>query len=194
MSPVIGMLLQVILGLWVAAGFADWWCHRRTRIEQTSGTAEALCHWLLLLQMGTAITLCTLFQPTLLLLVLLLCLWLAHQSITFMELRWVCPVRDVTPGEQMIHSFLEVLPVAGMLLLSIPVVDSALQEDSAAAAWTLERRALADVAWRAEAWPALIFACVAFNGLPYLEELWRCLRWHRSAAAATVPGPEESGG
>ena len=41
MPPVIGILLQVILGMWITAGLADWWCHRRTGIERTSGTAEA---------------------------------------------------------------------------------------------------------------------------------------------------------
>lgn len=184
-SPVIGVLLQVILGMWIAAGWADWRCHRVAGIERTSGTAEAVCHWLLLVQMGAAITLCTLFQPTLLLLVILLCLWLAHQSITFLELRWVAPMRDITPGEQMIHSFLEVLPVAGMLLLSIPVLENAMQPSQPL--WMLQRRDMADVSWQDDAWPVLILACVLFNGLPYLEELWRCVRWHRQSLAKGIP-------
>ena len=35
-----GILLYGVLPLWVAAGFADYLCHRRTRIEATSGIVE----------------------------------------------------------------------------------------------------------------------------------------------------------
>ncbi|WP_026432262.1 hypothetical protein [Paracidovorax oryzae] len=32
----------ILMALWIAAGAADWWCHRRTRIEATTtGLAES---------------------------------------------------------------------------------------------------------------------------------------------------------
>lgn len=184
MRPVIEVLLQVVLGLWIAAGFADWWWHRRTQIERTSGTAESLCHWLLLSQMGIAIVLCIALRPNALLLTLLLCLWLSHQATTFLELRWVAPLRPIAPAEQMTHSFLEILPVAGLMLLSIPVVDSALLGQSAT--WTLQPRAWADVQWQSGGWPALITLCLLFNGLAYMEETWRCLRWRARRKPSAV--------
>ncbi|WP_311223828.1 MULTISPECIES: hypothetical protein [unclassified Acidovorax] len=177
MHPVIGVLLQVVLALWIVAGFADWWSHRRTQIERTSGIAESLCHWLLLIQMGTAIVLCIAFRPNLLLLTLLLFLWVSHQTTTFLELRWVAPVREITPAEQMTHSFLEILPVAGILLLSIPVVEQTLL--GYPVEWTMEHRAIADIHWQTGIWPLLIAACLVFNGLAYMEETWRCLRWRQ---------------
>ncbi len=170
-------LLQAVLGLWIAAGFADWICHRRTGIERTSGTAESLCHWLLLAQMGVAVLLCVAFRPGALLLAVLLLLWLSHQATTYLELRWVAPVRSITPAEQMMHSFLEVLPVAGMLLLAVPLAEAWQRGD--APAWALHARAPGDIAWKDPVWAGLALCCVAFNGLPYLEETWRCLRWRR---------------
>src|SRR5690606_8474458 len=48
------LLMYAVFPLWVAAGLADWSCHRRTRIEHTSGLAENAFHWALLAQVGLA--------------------------------------------------------------------------------------------------------------------------------------------
>jgi hypothetical protein len=32
----------VLLPLWLVPGFADYWCHRVAKIEETSGTHESL--------------------------------------------------------------------------------------------------------------------------------------------------------
>ena len=36
----------------MACGCADWACHRRTRIESTSGLTENLFHWVLMGEIG----------------------------------------------------------------------------------------------------------------------------------------------
>src|SRR5205085_3562451 len=41
------VLLYFILPLWLAAGFADYLCHRASRIEITSGYKESLIHLLM---------------------------------------------------------------------------------------------------------------------------------------------------
>ena len=33
-----------VLPIWVGAGLADWWCHRRTDIEHTAGATESAIH------------------------------------------------------------------------------------------------------------------------------------------------------
>jgi len=43
------LLMYFVLPLWLAAGFADYLCHRAAHIERTSGWKESLLH---LLQFG----------------------------------------------------------------------------------------------------------------------------------------------
>ena len=38
------MLMYFVLPLWLAAGFADYLCHRATHIEKTSGWRESVLH------------------------------------------------------------------------------------------------------------------------------------------------------
>lgn len=48
-------LLYFIVPLWLAAGFADWLCHRKTKIEKTTGAKETLIHLLMLGEMGVPV-------------------------------------------------------------------------------------------------------------------------------------------
>lgn len=41
-EPVRLWLLWGVLPLWLAAGVADWWCHRRSDLAHTAGVPEAL--------------------------------------------------------------------------------------------------------------------------------------------------------
>ena len=41
---VLNVMLYVLLPLWGIAGMLDWWCHRNTEIEKTSGLHEAYIH------------------------------------------------------------------------------------------------------------------------------------------------------
>ncbi|MGZ3585148.1 MAG: hypothetical protein ACXVCT_20590 [Ktedonobacterales bacterium] len=62
-------LLYVVLPTWLAAGFADYLFHRRTKIEQTSGPRESLIHWLMMTETGIPVLMglffCFLTTPTL---------------------------------------------------------------------------------------------------------------------------------
>ena len=49
------LLMGGVMPLWILAGLADWWCHRRTAIERTSGLRENLFHWLLFAEAGVAL-------------------------------------------------------------------------------------------------------------------------------------------
>ena len=46
-QAVVSILLYFILPLWLAAGFADYLCHRASRIETTAGYKESLIHLLM---------------------------------------------------------------------------------------------------------------------------------------------------
>ena len=40
----VAILMYVVLPLWLAAGFADYICHRASHIERTSGWKESVLH------------------------------------------------------------------------------------------------------------------------------------------------------
>jgi hypothetical protein len=46
------ILMYVVLPMWLAAGFADYLCHRAAHIETTSGWKESLLHLLQLAEMA----------------------------------------------------------------------------------------------------------------------------------------------
>ncbi|WP_233213823.1 hypothetical protein [Pollutimonas nitritireducens] len=48
-DPLVLILMYFVVPLWLAAGFADWLCHRASHIETTSGPKESVFH---LLQFG----------------------------------------------------------------------------------------------------------------------------------------------
>src|SRR3954469_23859099 len=91
------LLMYVVFPLWVAAGLADWACHRRTRIESTSGLKENLYHWLLLAQMGAATLAVGLFEINAAVLLLVFAAYLAHELTTWVELHYTVPRRVVGP-------------------------------------------------------------------------------------------------
>jgi hypothetical protein len=74
------------------------------------------------------------------------------------ELRYTAPRREIRPFEQMVHSFMELLPLGLLALLGV------LAAGPAPAPWP--PRYLAGVA----------VAVLVCNVLPMAEESWRCLR------------------
>ena len=54
-EPARFILAYLVFPLWVAAGFADWACHRRTGIAFTSGLKENLLHWLMFAEIGVGL-------------------------------------------------------------------------------------------------------------------------------------------
>jgi len=166
------LFIQLAVAGWLVAGSVDWWCHRRTRIEATSGLAECAFHWALLALGGSALLLALWLQPSPLLIGLLLAAWLSHQGLTWLELRYVVQRRDVTPFEQMVHSFLEAIPLG---LIVVVGIDMAVHGAPAESPWALQPRPLAAHA------PAALLAygaaALVLVLLPFAEEAWRCHRY-----------------
>lgn len=168
------LIMAVVVPLWIAAGPADWACHRRSAIERTSGLAENVFHWILLAEGGVALLAAALLEVNAAVLLLVFAAFVAHELTTYIELRYTVPRRDVRPVEQMVHSVMEILPLVLLALLSVT-------------GWE-QLRALSgegtpDFGLRAKAtpWPTayLLGAAVAialFNVLPMAEEGLRCAR------------------
>jgi hypothetical protein len=168
------LLMFAVMPVWILAGLVDWWCHRRTGIERTSGLPENLFHWLLFAEMGAALLAVGLLEINAAVLLVVFAAFLAHEATTFVELRYTVPRREVRPFEQMVHSFMEILPLMVLALLAVMAWDQVLALFGAGAPdFTLRPKA--------EPWPASYLlatagAVLAFNVLPLAEEGLRCLR------------------
>lgn len=174
-------LLYGLLPSWFVPGVADWWMHRRTRIEETTGTKESLIHALMMTEVGIPIALTLRYEVNPLLLTVQLGATAAHEATALWDVRTaVHSDREVKPVEQHIHSFLESLPfgaLASLMCLHADQVASLLRGGRGTPdAWRLvprrpplSRGYLAGIA-------AAVGTCVV---LPYGEELLRCMRTGR---------------
>jgi len=167
------LLMYFVLPLWLAAGFADYLCHRAAHIEATSGPKETLLHLLQFGEMAVP-TLAAIFLEinALVIAVMIVCLAL-HEATAIWDVRYAYDTREVSPVEQHIHSVLEVLPLAALLMIV------AVHWGQFLALFGVGREA-ADFTIRLKQ-PPLPVAYVAtvltltalFEVLPYLEELAR---------------------
>ena len=114
-----GILMYFVLPLWLAAGLADWFCHRATRIESTAGPRESVFHLLLLAEMSVPVVLALFFEINAFLIAVMIVAYVLHELTTWFDLRYATSTREVRPVEQMVHSFLEVLPLMGLALIAV---------------------------------------------------------------------------
>ena len=168
------LLISGVVPLRILAGLVDWSCHRRTHIERTSGLRENLFHWLLFAEAGVALGAVAMLEVNAALLLLVAAAFLVHEVTTFIELRYTVPRREVAPLEQMVHSFMEILPLLLLGLLAVIGWDQVL---------ALSGGGRADFALRATSapWPpgyllAVAGAVLGLNVLPLAEEAWRCFQ------------------
>jgi hypothetical protein len=101
---------------------------------------------------------------------------IVHQATALWDLRYAVGVRFISPIEQQVHSFQEVIPLTGALLIAV------LHWDQFLSVFGLGSEP-PDFTFRAKEDPlppmyvfSALAAVVSLNFLPYLEELWRCER------------------
>ena len=173
MSPAEVVLMAGIIPLWILSGVADWWCHRRTGIERTSGLPENAFHWLLLAEGGVALLAVALLEIDAAVLLVVFAAFVAHEVTTYVELRYTVPRREVRPLEQMVHSFMEILPLAMLGVVAVLAWDQVLALFHGTAQFALRPKQ--------DPWPLPYLAGVAaavllLNVLPMAEEGVRCWR------------------
>jgi len=174
------ILMYLVFPVWVAAGLADWWCHRRSGIERTSGLRESLWHWLLFAEIGAAMLAVAFLEIDAAVLAWVFAVFVVHELTVYFELRWVMPQREITAFESMVHSFMEVLPLASLALLAV-------------SAW--DRLADWSVRLKDEPMPVAYLlgagaAVLLFNAVPLIEETLRC--WKRRGALRSDPALRDS--
>jgi hypothetical protein len=174
------VLMYFVMPLWLAAGFADYLCHRAASIETTSGWKESLLH---LLQFGEMAipTLAAIFLEinALVIATMIICL-IAHEATAVWDVNYAYSRREVTPTEQHVHSFLEMLPLMGLLIIVTLHWQQflslfGLAQESADFSLRLRQPPLP---WLYVS--TILSLVVLFEILPYLEELVRGIRHRRT--------------
>ena len=112
-----GILMYFVLPLWLAAGFADYLCHRAAHIEKTSGWKESILHLLQFGEMAVPVLAALLFEITSAVILVMIVFLILHEATAIWDVRYASAMREISPTEQHIHSVLEMLPLTGMLLV-----------------------------------------------------------------------------
>ncbi|RZL03436.1 MAG: diguanylate cyclase [Rubrivivax sp.] len=179
MQPAHYLLMYVLMPLWIAAGLADWWCHRRSDIEHTAGPKESLMHLLMFAEVGIPLLAALFLEINALVIALMLLAFVLHEATALWDVSFAVGRRIVSPLEQHVHSFLEMIPLMAILLVAV------LHPDQFAALFGLgPEPGRFDLALKSEPVPApyliSFFTAVAlFTVAPYLHELWRGLKAKR---------------
>lgn len=179
-----GILLGfVVIPLWLAAGLGDYFCHRASFIERTSGTPESLLHLVQFGLVGLPIVAALFLDVNAGVLLVMILFILLHHAVAFIDVRYANSTRAVTPVEQMVHSFLELLPITAFLLigtLHFGQFEALFGAGGEAAQFVPRLKPQPLPVWYSA---SVLGGALVLNFLPYLEELFRCLRFSSARAA-----------
>jgi hypothetical protein len=173
-------LLYVALPAWAIPGFADWLCHRRSKIERTSGTHESLTHALMMTAIGVPSLMALLLEINASTLVALTAGCALHEAIVVWDVAYAADRREVTTTEQHVHSFLEVLPFMSLSFVLCLHWDQVLGLFGKGPS-----RPSFAIRWKDNPIHPLYLGAIGtlltgLVGLPYAEELVRCYRVDRT--------------
>ena len=176
MTPAFLIVAYVLIPLWLMAGLADYLCHRATRIERTGGWEESVFHLMMFAEVGVPGLAALVFQSNALILLALFIGFALHEVTAMLDVSYAVKRRDVSPFEQHVHSFLELIPLAILLLLASENPDQALALLGAGDATADFSLHLRDPQLPMAYLVVLGISVVVLNVLPYLEEFVRGLR------------------
>jgi hypothetical protein len=175
-DPVRILLLYFIMPVWFLAGLADYLCHRATDIEHTAGPKESLLHLLMFAEIAIPLLMCLFFEINALVFAVMIAGFIAHEATALWDVSYAIEHRYVSPIEQHVHSFLEMIPLmagAFVAVLHWPQFLALFGFGSEPARFTLElKQQSLPIAYIV----AVLGAALLFELLPYLEELWRGMK------------------
>lgn len=116
-TALLGLLIWVLYPLWLLAGAADYFCHRGTDIERNSGAIESWLHFAQFACIGIALVLAVSFEITWPVWLLMFIAVAAHSALSFLDVRYTTGRRYISPFEQQVHGYLEVIPVIAVCLI-----------------------------------------------------------------------------
>lgn len=178
-------LMYVVVPVWLLAGVADYFCHRASHIERTSGIAESLLHLLQFALVGIPLLAALFLEINAAILLTMAAGLVLHQAAAVWDVRYANATRRVTAAEQHIHGVLEMAPAIATAVVAIlhwPDFLSLFGIGEARLSLELKHDPLPR--WYLGAVLAAMLVC---GMLPYGEELLRTL--HASAGTrARTPG------
>jgi hypothetical protein len=172
-------LIKVMLPLLVVPGVVDWYWHRQTKIETTSGTKESLSHILMMGENSALLTAGLFLEMNAANLALMSGLAIAHEATAIWDVSTTISERTIYPREQHTHSFMESIP---FLIASFAICFHPNQFLALFGAGPEKPR----LKFRLKQPPLplrdvlIIFGTlITVGGLPLAEELWRCFQAQR---------------
>lgn len=177
------LLVFMVLPLWILAGTADYFCHRATRIEKTSGVAVSILHLVQFALVGIPVTAALFLDINAGYFAFALVFLALHHAMAAIDLVYANSRRRIAPREQMVHSFLEIMPITALLLLGVIYWPQLLAlfgkgAEPAVFAPTIRVLPLGFVL-------TTLASALLLNLLPYVEELWRCVKMRGSGMSAS---------
>jgi hypothetical protein len=180
-DPSVLILMYFILPVWLLAGCADWLCHRASHIETTTGAKESMLHLLMFAEIGVPLLAAIFLQINAGIIALMIAAFFVHEATALWDVSYAVTARNVTPIEQHIHSFLEMIPLMAILF----IVSLHWGQFQALFGFGSET-ARFDLNWKEEPLPAtyvitIMAVILTFELIPYIEEFFRGLRANRGA-------------
>ena len=176
----INILLYFIFPLWILVGFLDWLCHRRTHLAHNSGVKESLIHSLMFLEIGIPVSAGLILEITPLLLIFMILMFLIHEITAMWDVSYAVKYRYISPVEQQIHSFLELLPLFALLIVValhwdafMAIFDGVLTDGKPVL--RLKDNPI-PLSYLVPLFTGILFLLV----LPFIEELWRSAKLKKS--------------
>jgi hypothetical protein len=170
-----------VMPIWIGAGLADWWCHRRTDIEHTAGPTESAIHLTMMSEAGLPALLGLFCEVNAGVLAVTYATLATHELTAIWDVAYADGRRRVTPTEQHVHGFLERVPLMATAFLTVLHWDQARAVVGAGGEpdWRIraKRRPLSR-RYRI----GTIAVVGVLGGLPYVEELARCPRYRNQAS------------
>lgn len=172
-DPAVLVLMYFILPLWFVAGLADWLCHRASNIQSTTGAKESLIHLLMFAEVGAGLLAAMFLEINALIIIFMVIVFFIHEATALWDVNYATTARTVTPIEQHVHSFLEMIP-----LMAIVTVICLHWAQFLAIFHFGDEKALYTLAWKAEKLPTTyiiitMLIILLFELFPYLEEFYR---------------------
>jgi hypothetical protein len=174
-------LMYVVVPVWLLAGVADYFCHRASHIERTSGIAESLLHLLQFALVGVPLLAALFLEINAAVLLIMLAGLVLHQAAAVWDVRYANATRRVAPAEQHVHGVLEMAPaiaIAAVAILKWPDFLSLFGMGEAHFGLELKHDPLPG--WYLGTVMLGVLVC---GVLPYGEELLRALRAARATRA-----------
>ncbi len=168
-------LLYLILPLWVLAGLTDYFLHRQSRIEENSGTKESVLHLLQLGEAGIPVLVALIFEINALVIAIMLFALIVHEATALWDVYYAHTRRYISPWEQHVHSFLEVLPIMAVSFVTVLYWNQFL---ALFGLGTEAPRLVVESKANPLPFAYLVGLCgsiALFIIVPYGEELWRCV-------------------